>query len=514
MDRVLRSCSWNIFFVCPSILIPSRSLLLLRQVPGNHHANQLANHWQLFIQQVDKFERQVRSVGSSSFAFWFAEGSLVKALTEGHWLLLDEINLASNETLERLTGVLEGSEGTLTLTERGDTRSIQRHPNFRLFACMNPATDFGKKELSPAIRGRFTELYVDETQDPDDLEAIVRSYLRDVLPGTGFDCRRVVGMYVYARQQQALGTFLDGDEKKPHFSLRSLCRALVYCSLNTPLYGFHRALFDGCCMSFCTSLTPSSRRTMRTVIARCLFGQDGNPMGQFKQIMSRPVHPPSEEGWVFVEGYWLPTPSVRQVPPPVTRSDDGQLIGGDGNQTADDAYIITPTIRHRLGLLARAVSGKYPILLQGPTSAGKTSMVTYLAQLVGRKCVRINNHQHTDIQEYIGSYVSGPDGRLVFQEGALVRAVREGHWIILDELNLAPSEVLEALNRLLDDNREIFIPETQETVKAHPAFQLFATQNPPGLYGGRKVCLFFSLSCSDHAFFFVLLSCLVLITGS
>lgn len=57
----------------------------------------------------------------------------------------------------------------------------------------------------------------------------------------------------------------------------------------------------------------------------------------------------------------------------------------------------------------------------------------------------------------------------------------------MDELNLAPTEVLEALNRLLDDNRELFIPETQEIVKPHPHFMLFATQNPPGLYGGRKV---------------------------
>jgi len=38
-------------------------------------------------------------------------------------------------------------------------------------------------------------------------------------------------------------------------------------------------------------------------------------------------------------------------------------------------------------------------------------------------------------------------GRLVFREGALVTAVRGGHWVVLDELNLAPSEVLEALNR-------------------------------------------------------------------
>ncbi len=41
--------------------------------------------------------------------------------------------------------------------------------------------------------------------------------------------------------------------------------------------------------------------------------------------------------------------------------------------------------------------------------------------------------------------------------------------------------------KVLDDNRELFIPETQELIKAAPNFMLFGTQNPPGTYGGRKV---------------------------
>jgi len=89
-------------------------------------------------------------------------------------------------------------------------------------------------------------------------------------------------------------------------------------------------------------------------------------------------------------------------------------------------------------------------------------MIEYLAKFSGNKFIRINNHEHTDLQEYLGTYVSGSDGQLRFQEGLLVQALRQGHWIVLDELNLAPTDVLEALNRLLDDNRELLIPETQE----------------------------------------------------
>jgi midasin len=152
-------------------------------------------------------------------------------------------------------------------------------------------------------------------------------------------------------------------------------------------------------------------------------------------------------------------------------------------------YIVTPSVEKKLVDLTRIIVGRrFPVLIEGPTSTGKTSSIEYLAKRIGHRFVRINNHEHTDIQEYLGTYVSDPaTGKLVFQDGLLVRALRRGDWIVLDELNLAPTDVLEALNRLLDDNRELVVPETQEVVRPHPNFLLFATQNPPGLYGGRKV---------------------------
>ena len=36
-----------------------------------------------------------------------------------------------------------------------DYKPVARHDEFRLFACMNPATDVGKKTLPYSIRNRY-----------------------------------------------------------------------------------------------------------------------------------------------------------------------------------------------------------------------------------------------------------------------------------------------------------------------------------------------------------------------
>lgn len=60
---------------------------------------------------------------STSAQLWcfHIQGTLVQAVKKGHWILLDEINLAAAETLECLSGLLEGSAESLVLLDRGDT---------------------------------------------------------------------------------------------------------------------------------------------------------------------------------------------------------------------------------------------------------------------------------------------------------------------------------------------------------------------------------------------------------
>mmetsp|Transcript_2552 Transcript_2552/g.9614 ORF Transcript_2552/g.9614 Transcript_2552/m.9614 type:complete len:5361 (-) Transcript_2552:2473-18555(-) len=424
--------------------------------PSNPKNEKLVDFWRKFNDMLENFKKQERMV-KSSFAFTFVPGSLVKALRQGHWILLDEINLASAETLERLSGLLEGKYGTLYITEKGDVTPVYRHPNFRLFACMNPPTDVGKKNLPPSLRNRFTEFFMHELTDHADLVTVVSKYLNRI-PNP--PCDRIVDFYLKSREM-AQNALNDGAGQKPHYSLRTLARALQYSTLILNTYGLARALYEGFCMSFLTQLDRDSAQVLETMIRETFIPT------QLAHTLNEIPPQPSDQHVQF-QHFWLPTGSFQQENP--------------------SHYILTESIEEHLKNLARIVSvGRYPILLQGPTSAGKTSMISYLAKRTGHRFVRINNHESTDIQEYFGTYITNSEGKLVFQEGILVEAVRKGYWIVLDELNLAPTDILEALNRLLDDNRELFIPETQETIKPHPEFQLFATQNPAGAYGGRKM---------------------------
>ncbi|XP_050684574.1 midasin isoform X2 [Leptidea sinapis] len=416
--------------------------------------------WLSFGYKLNKLEQQVKAESRLTFAF--IEGSLVKAMQEGYWVLLDEINLASAEILECLAGLLEDKNENVELLEKGDKVPIKRHPDFTLFACMNPATDVGKKDLPVGLRNRFTEFFIDELTEKTDLMLLIGDYLYH-MNLSGAVLESIYSFYSSIRKEAKLN-LVDGAGNAPHYSLRTLCRALT-AAAKAKCGPVARSLYEAFCLSFLTQLDRASHPKVEAMIAKAVLGKR-NINSVLKQMIPEPQT--QGQNYLLFEGHWIP----------------------QGNLEIDipEGYILTTTVRKNLRDIARIISlGRLPILLQGDTSVGKTSLITYIAKASGNYCVRINNHEHTDLQEYIGSYATDANGSLVFKEGVLVEAMRKGYWIILDELNLAPSDVLEALNRVLDDNRELFIPETQEVVRADPNFMLFATQNPPGLYGGRKV---------------------------
>lgn len=161
--------------------------------------------------------------------------------------------------------------------------------------------------------------------------------------------------------------------------------------------------------------------------------------------------------------------------------DDSSLIPGPKAKLVD----VKSTVDN-LTKLARSVKMEENVLLVGPTGAGKTALVKYLAYLTRTPLRRINLNDMTDITEIIGGYKPNKQGRPQWQDGMVVQAMKRGQWLLLDEINLAEPAILERMNSLLDDDRYLVLTEkNNEIVKAHPNFRVFCTMNPAS-YAGRK----------------------------
>lgn len=82
-----------------------------------------------------------------------------RAMKNWDWVILDEINLAEAQILERLNPVLESSPN-ITLSENWwvkiwDWWDFELNENFRIFATMNPAEYAGRQSMSPAYNDRW-----------------------------------------------------------------------------------------------------------------------------------------------------------------------------------------------------------------------------------------------------------------------------------------------------------------------------------------------------------------------
>ena len=313
-----------------------------------------------------------------------------------------------------------------------------------------------------------------ELTDAAQLRLIAEKYLRPHLQSrpSGEEAQssspvfHTVDVYLKCREL-AEERLVDGSNHRPRYTLRTLCRALSAAVrlMTRNKLSLKRAVYEAFQLAFKCQLDEKSQGLLQKTL------KDALGSGLTAKDLDRP--PPKPRAKASLSDYVLVSPFWLDSGP----NDPTDWAEADAS-TGVSRFVLTDTAASHLRSLSRCVAaGPWPLLIEGPTSAGKTTLVEYLAARTGHRCVRINNHEHTDVQEYTGCYVADAKGSLVFREGILVEALRRGYWIILDELNLAPSEVLEALNRLLDDNRELYISETQvrERLVARPAEKALRT---------------------------------------
>lgn len=102
-------------------------------------------------------------------------------------------------------------------------------------------------------------------------------------------------------------------------------------------------------------------------------------------------------------------------------------------------------------------------------------MLTLRADLI-----KIHVSDQADAKSLLGSYVcTETPGEFRWQAGALTQAVMDGRWVLIEDIDLAPTDALSVLRPVLE-TRKLFIPERGEEIYAASTFQLFATQRLTG----------------------------------
>ncbi|MFD2673064.1 AAA family ATPase [Marinicrinis sediminis] len=121
-----------------------------------------------------------------------------------------------------------------------------------------------------------------------------------------------------------------------------------------------------------------------------------------------------------------------------------------------------------------------PLLLQGPTGAGKTRLAETLSSIYRKKMYAVNCSVDLDAEALLGyKTLREQNGKAVvdFVAGPVIRAMEEGQLLYIDEVNMAKAETLPVLNSVLDFRRSITHPFTGQEIQAAAGFKVIAAIN-------------------------------------
>ena len=143
-----------------------------------------------------------------------------------------------------------------------------------------------------------------------------------------------------------------------------------------------------------------------------------------------------------------------------------------------EGLILTETTRTNLLKISTAIfSSKSSVLVCGPHGSGKSALVRELARLTGQGSGLLELHldDQTDSKSLLGTYVATDiPGKFEWKAGALTHAVRAGRWVLMEDVDTVPKEVLAALVPLIEKR---LLPVNKDGSKdyAHPDFRFIGT---------------------------------------
>src|SRR5580693_5286723 len=148
--------------------------------------------------------------------------------------------------------------------------------------------------------------------------------------------------------------------------------------------------------------------------------------------------------------------------------------------------------RRELELVRAALASGAHILIEGPPGTGKSTLLRQVAESRHTEFVLVEGSAELTPARLIGSF----DPALVlergyrpenFSDGPLMRAMRDGGLLYVEELNRVPEETINVLLTVMSEG-EINVPRLGR-ITADPSFRLVAAMNPYDSVGTSRLSM-------------------------
>jgi len=344
--------------------------------------------------------------------FDWQEGVLVKAMREGKWVVLEDVDRGSNEVLGVVKPLVEsldlgkwiGGRASMVVPGRG---KVMAHEHFFLFATRSASLSRDGSFSAPSFFGahKFYEVPL-QPYTIEDIQTIISTKFPSLSEKV---IAAIIAMWDGIRR-------LPGSSSSREVGLRELekfCQRVMHLASSTSTSSMDVDMDKATPNLFQLFASPSIREEI-FVHARDVFIGGGCFTTAARAHAQTAADVIGEHlGFDKERQAWVLGAKVPHLE--LEKDSNGRPVAVSVGQTRLLAKLVRdqvlppsrPFVIHKpatilLARIAAAISHNEPVLLTGETGTGKTSIVSHLATLLQRPLTSLNLSQQTESSDLIG----------------------------------------------------------------------------------------------------------------
>ena len=301
---------------------------------------------------------------------------------EGYWIILDEINLASQSVLEGLNSCFD-HRSEIFISELNRSFMIDATKT-KIFACQNPFNQGGgRKGLPKSFLNRFSKVYIDQMTHEDLLLIISQCYSRRIEPDT---LLKMIDFNDRMNQEVCVEKRWGTQGSPWEFNLRDLFR---WCDLIVSENSNESRANDAgdfVYLVYANRFRTSRDRVKVFELFSQMFGYEAY-MQEDQVVAFAKTHIQIGQSFLFYNKSLSMTGENN-----LTRSVDS------------NRFALTGKNLRLLESIIKCIEMNWLVILVGHSCVGKTSLIRLLASLSNRKLVEFSVNSATDTSDLLGGF--------------------------------------------------------------------------------------------------------------